>query len=113
MISSLVNWGPCSRRSRVLGITRKHQPARRVGGTDRAVNNYLEQLKAAGMVFSGKSTDGELVEMMELPDHPWFVTCQFHPEFTSTPRDGHALFSGFLHAAIVHRDRVSREVVNA
>ena len=76
-------------------------------------NNYLEQLKASGMVISGKSADGELVEMMELPDHPWFVTCQFHPEFTSTPRDGHALFSGFLHAAIVHRDRASREVVNA
>jgi CTP synthase len=76
-------------------------------------NNYLEQLKAAGMVISGKSADGALVEMIELPDHPWFVACQFHPEFTSTPRDGHGLFSGFLRAAIAHRDRASREVVNA
>jgi len=76
-------------------------------------NNYLEQLQSAGMVISGKSADGALVEMIELPDHPWFVACQFHPEFTSTPRDGHGLFSGFVRAAVVHRDRTSREVVNA
>jgi CTP synthase len=62
-------------------------------------NNYREQLSAAGLVFSGLSADKSLVEMVELPDHPWFVACQFHPEFTSTPRDGHPLFSGFVAAA--------------
>ena len=61
-------------------------------------NNYLEPLAASGLVFSGFSRDG-LVEMIELPDHPWFVACQFHPEFTSNPRDGHPLFSGFIAAA--------------
>jgi CTP synthase len=50
----------------------------------------------AGLVISGRSEDGSLVEVVELPDHPWFVACQFHPEFTSTPRDGHPLFTGFI-----------------
>ena len=48
--------------------------------------------------------DGSLVEVIELEDHPWFVACQFHPEFTSTPRDGHPLFTGFIEAAIGHRE---------
>ena len=61
-------------------------------------NGYLERLKKAGMRFSGVSNDG-LVEMIELPDHPWFVASQFHPEFTSNPRDGHPLFTGFISAA--------------
>jgi len=61
-------------------------------------NRYLERLKNAGMEFSGFSIDG-LVETVELPDHPWFVACQFHPEFTSNPRDGHPLFTGFVTAA--------------
>ncbi|MGH8371507.1 MAG: CTP synthase [Gammaproteobacteria bacterium] len=61
-------------------------------------NNYLEQLKARGLVFSGFSVDG-LVEMVELPEHPFFIASQFHPEFTSTPRDGHPLFTGFIKAA--------------
>ncbi|MEM6638884.1 MAG: CTP synthase [Pseudomonadota bacterium] len=61
-------------------------------------NTYLEQLRAHGMVFSGRSEDG-LVEIAELPDHPWFLACQFHPEFTSTPRNGHPLFAGFVGAA--------------
>ena len=63
-------------------------------------NNYVEQLEAAGLIISGRSTDGELVEVVEAPDHPWFVACQFHPEFTSTPRDGHGLFKGFIKAAL-------------
>jgi CTP synthase len=63
-------------------------------------NNYREVLTENGMVLSGMSTDGRLVEMIELPDHPWFVACQFHPEFTSTPRDGHPLFTGFIQAAL-------------
>ncbi|MDR3418958.1 MAG: CTP synthase [Nevskia sp.] len=62
-------------------------------------NNYREALVAKGMSIAGQSEDGELVEMVELPDHPWFVGCQFHPEFTSTPRDGHPLFEGFIRAA--------------
>ena len=66
-------------------------------------NSYLEVLQNAGMRFSGKSVDGRLVEIIELPDHPWFLACQFHPEFTSKPRSGHPLFSGFISAAIVHK----------
>jgi CTP synthase len=61
-------------------------------------NRYLDELTRAGMRFSGFSADG-LVEMIELPGHPWFVASQFHPEFTSTPRDGHPLFAGFVRAA--------------
>jgi len=66
-------------------------------------NNYLEQLSAVGLKFSGKSMDDSLVEVVEVADHPWFVACQFHPEFTSTPRDGHPLFSGFVTAAVEHK----------
>jgi len=62
-------------------------------------NNYLEPLEKAGLKFSGKSIDGRLVEVVEIADHPWFLACQFHPEFTSTPRNGHPLFSGFIRAA--------------
>jgi CTP synthase len=65
-------------------------------------NHYLEELSAAGMAFSGFSGDG-LVEFIELPAHPWFVASQFHPEFTSTPRDGHPLFAGFIRAAREYR----------
>lgn len=65
------------------------------------VNNWLlKPLEAAGMRVSGRSADYKLVEMIELPDHPWFIGCQFHPEFTSTPRDGHPLFAGFVKAGI-------------
>lgn len=66
-------------------------------------NQYIERLEAKGMRFSGKSIDGRLVEMIEIPDHPWFLACQFHPEFTSTPRKGHPLFSGFVVAAAQHK----------
>jgi CTP synthase len=65
-------------------------------------NRYLDQLTANGLVVAGKSEDGELVEMIELQDHPWFIACQFHPEFTSSPRDGHPLFSGFVEAGLAH-----------
>jgi CTP synthase len=63
-------------------------------------DNYVAQLEKAGLRISGRSVDGELVEVVEVADHPWFVACQFHPEFTSTPRDGHGLFTGFIQAAI-------------
>ncbi|WP_445619394.1 CTP synthase [Kushneria sp. Sum13] len=66
-------------------------------------DQFVADLEAAGMVFSGRSVDQSLVEMVELPDHPWYVACQFHPEFTSTPRDGHPLFTGFVNAALAHR----------
>ena len=65
-------------------------------------NRYLDQLVANGLVVAGKSEDGELVEMIELQGHPWFLACQFHPEFTSSPRDGHPLFSGFVTAGLAH-----------
>ena len=65
-------------------------------------NHYAARLEAAGMAITGRSLDGELVEIIELPGHPWFVACQFHPEFTSTPRAGHPLFSGFVRAALTY-----------
>ena len=62
-------------------------------------NNLRDQIEAAGLKVSGLSTDKRLVEVVEIPDHPWFIAGQFHPEFTSTPRDGHPLFTGFVAAA--------------
>jgi len=62
-------------------------------------NNLRQKIEDAGLVVSGLSTDKQLVEVIEIPDHPWFVAGQFHPEFTSTPRDGHPLFEGFVAAA--------------
>ena len=75
-------------------------------------NRYLESMRDAGMRFSGFSVD-DLVEMIELPDHPWFVASQFHPEFTSTPRDGHPLFSGFIKAARAYRSEQLPKAVRA
>ncbi len=65
-------------------------------------NGYLDRMRSAGLRFSAFSDDG-LVEIIELPSHPWFVAVQFHPEFTSTPRDGHPLFAGFIRAARQYR----------
>jgi len=62
-------------------------------------NNLIDKIEGAGLVISGRSIDGFLVEMVEVSDHPWFVACQFHPEFTSSPRDGHPLFESFVRAA--------------
>ncbi|MEY2333860.1 CTP synthase [Acidithiobacillus ferrianus] len=66
-------------------------------------NRYRELLAAAGLRYTGFSADGELVEVVELPDHPWFLGCQFHPEFTSNPREGHPLFDAYLRAAVLQR----------
>lgn len=66
-------------------------------------NNYRDRLAEAGLRFSGLSVD-DLVEMVEIPSHPWFLASQFHPEFTSNPRDGHPLFKGFIAAARRHRE---------
>lgn len=62
-------------------------------------NQFVEALVDKGLVISARSIDGVLIEMIEIPEHPWFVACQFHPEFTSTPRDGHPLFTQFVLAA--------------
>jgi CTP synthase len=75
-------------------------------------NHYLDQLGKAGMVFSGWSVD-ELAEMIELPAHPWFIACQFHPEFTSSPRRGHPLFTGFIRAARAYAGGELREAARA
>ena len=84
--------------------------ARRIYGQDRIMerhrhryevnNHYLPRIKAAGLKVSGTSARDKLCEMIELPAHPWFVGCQFHPEFTSTPRSGHPLFKAFVQAAL-------------
>jgi CTP synthase len=78
-------------------------------------NVYREQLAEKGLVMSGLSIDGGLVEMIEIPEHPWFLACQFHPEFTSTPRDGHPLFSGFVKAARAYHEHrgTARQRVDA
>ncbi len=91
----------------------KASKARAIYGSDVAVerhrhryevnNRYLDALRQAGLSIGGWSADDTLVEVVELPDHPWFVACQFHPEFTSTPRDGHPLFTSYIQAAIAHR----------
>ena len=70
-------------------------------------NNYREQIGKAGLVFSGLSTDKTLVEVIEIPDHPWFIAGQFHPEFNSTPRDGHPLFESFVAASFDHQKQQS------
>ena len=68
-------------------------------------NNYVEQLKAAGLVISARTPTEDLCEMIELPqsEHPWFVACQFHPEFTSNPRSGHPLFTAYVSAALANK----------
>jgi len=75
-------------------------------------NTYLQKLMNAGLRFSGFSRDG-LVEMVELPQHPFFVASQFHPEFRSTPRDGHPLFTGFIKAARLHAQEQMPKAVSA
>ncbi|OEJ07264.1 CTP synthase, partial [Shigella sp. FC1967] len=68
------------------------------------VNNLLlKRIEDAGLRIAGRSVDNKLVEIIENPNHPWFIACQFHPEFTSTPRDGHPLFAGFVKAAFDHQ----------
>jgi CTP synthase len=96
---------PASLAREVYGsdeIMERHRHRYEVNG------NYLSQLGAAGMRFSGLSSNEGLAEMMELPAHPWFVGVQFHPEFTSTPRAGHPLFRAFILAGLKHRFRAKR-----
>jgi CTP synthase len=67
-------------------------------------NKFTSDLEEAGMVVSGTSPDGTLVEIVEVADHPWFVGCQFHPEFQSSPMRPHPLFSEFVNAAMKYRE---------
>ena len=94
----------------IAGGTRAHE----IYGGDEAMerhrhrwefnDNYSDRLTGAGLVVSARTEGGEgLVEMVELPNHPWFVGVQFHPEYTSNPRDGHPLFSSFIRAALAFR----------
>ncbi|HTE54274.1 MAG TPA: CTP synthase [Kofleriaceae bacterium] len=76
-------------------------------------NNYRDALARHGMVLSGESPDGRLVEMIELPTHPYFVGCQFHPEFRSRPLDPHPLFVTFIRAAVEHAQRGEKRDVSA
>ena len=85
-----------SKASNIYGadtITERHRHRYEVN------NRLIGNIEGAGLKVSGRSQDGLLVEMVEIPEHPWFIACQFHPEFTSTPRDGHPLFEGFINAA--------------
>ena len=72
-------------------------------------NNYRDALEKNGMVLSGVSPDGRLVEMIELPQHPYFVGCQFHPEFKSRPSAPHPLFARFIQATLEHHQRKVRD----
>jgi CTP synthase len=76
-------------------------------------NHYLPRLEAAGLKVAARTKAESLVELVELPDHPWFIGCQFHPEFTSTPRAGHPLFRSFIEAAIEHQAEHSKPAVAA
>lgn len=99
---------PDSLASRVYGqaeISERHRHRYEVN------NEYRDRLTAAGLVLSGTSPDGNLVEMVELPDHPYFIGCQFHPEFKSRPTDPHPLFTHFVKAAVARRDELARAVV--
>jgi CTP synthase len=76
-------------------------------------NHYLPRLESAGLKVAARTKAESLCEMIELPDHPWFVGCQFHPEFTSTPRGGHPLFKSFIEAALEHQAEQSKPAVAA
>lgn len=85
-------------------IVERHRHRYEVNG------ELIKELEAAGLIVSGRSQDGNLVEMIELADHPWFIGCQFHPEFTSTPRDGHPLFTGFIEAARDYQELQAKSI---
>lgn len=91
--------------SLVAGMYKKESITERHRHRYEVNNNLLPEVVKAGLKVTGLSTDKKLVEIIEIPEHPWFVACQFHPEFTSTPRDGHPLFSSFIKAAKDHQDQ--------
>jgi CTP synthase len=71
-------------------------------------NAFLDQLKEKGLVISGTSPNGELVEIVEIGDHPWFLGCQFHPEFKSRPMEPHPLFRDFIEASLKNSQHQNR-----
>jgi CTP synthase len=71
-------------------------------------NAFLDRLKEKGMVISGTSPNGELVEIIEIGDHPWFLGCQFHPEFKSRPMEPHPLFRDFIEASLKNSQQQNR-----
>ncbi|OCG21707.1 MULTISPECIES: glutamine hydrolyzing CTP synthase [unclassified Gilliamella] len=91
--------------SLVYGMYKNESIAERHRHRYEVNNNLLPEVVKAGLKVTGLSTDRKLVEIIEIPDHPWFVACQFHPEFTSTPRDGHPLFSSFIKAAKAYQEQ--------
>ncbi len=100
-------------------VLKEESLARKLFGRDRIserhrhryeVNNeYRDALEEKGMVFSGKSPDGRIVEMLELPDHPYFIATQGHPEFKSRPNRAHPLFKGLIESAIEHKEESTYE----
>jgi len=86
--------------SRVRDIYKKAEVVERHRHRYEVNNKFVEELEKAGLIFSGKSEDASLMEIIEIPKHKWFVACQAHPEFTSTPRYGHKLFESYIEAAI-------------
>jgi CTP synthase len=86
--------------SRVRDIYKKAEVVERHRHRYEVNNKYVEELEKSGLIFSGKSEDDSLMEIIEIPKHKWFVACQAHPEFTSTPRYGHKLFESYIDAAI-------------
>ncbi|MCR5084933.1 MAG: CTP synthase [Succinivibrionaceae bacterium] len=91
--------------SRVRGLYGKDDIVERHRHRYEVNNNLIGKVTAAGMSVAGMSTDNRLVEIVEIPTHPWFIGVQFHPEFTSNPRNGHPLFKGFIRAAKEYQDR--------
>jgi CTP synthase len=104
VIALITEW-----QDREGGVERRSH-ASDMGGTMRLGEQEckLQPLQNAGLSFTGMSSDETLMEVVEIKDHPWFIGCQFHPEFTSTPRSGHPLFSGFVQAARDHHDQQLR-----
>jgi len=101
---------PASQVQRIYGIDVINERHRH---RYEANNQYLGRLKEKGLRVSGLTEAEQLCEMVELPGHPWFIGCQFHPEFTSTPRDGHPLFRSFIEAAIEHQARMTKPAIAA
>lgn len=93
---------PCvlNERSKAFGVYKESLIHERHRHRYEVNNDYRDALAEAGMMFSGTSPDNRIVEMIELPDHPWFVGCQFHPELKSRPNRPHPLFAGFVRAAL-------------
>lgn len=101
-VSNLTNGSLAQKIYGKPSITERHRHRYEVN------NNLLPAIEKAGMRVSGRCVDGNLVELVELPNHPWFIGCQFHPEFTSTPRDGHPLFIDFIRAANTQHEKKNK-----